>query len=102
MEDLVRTLFLFGAISAAILLPFLVVPEILERRGYDSRSGFVRALVWASFLAIVLIPAAAGGFLLSVTNPADWSIFIVAMVVAILYDYYRLNRSKVPWARARA
>ena len=102
MEDFVPTLLVFGAISAAILVPFLVVPEILERRGYDSHSGFVRALVWASFLAIVLIPAAAGGFLISVTNPVDWLIFIVGMVVAVLYDYYRLNPSKLPWARARA
>jgi len=102
MEDYGRILLVVAATSAAILIPFLVVPEILERRGFDPRSRFVRALVWASFLAIVLIPAAVSGLLISVTNPVDWLIFGGAMIVAILYDYYRLNPSKLPWARARA
>ncbi len=102
MEDFARGLLVVGATSAAILVPFLVVPEILERRGYDPRHRFVRALVWASFLAIILVPAAASGLLISVTNPVDWLIFGLAMIVAILYDYYRLNPGKVPWARARA
>ena len=79
-----------------------LVPELLERRGYDPNSRFVRALVWVTFLAIVLVPAAISGLLMSVTNPVDWLIFGVAMTVAILYDYYRLNPSKIPWARARA
>ncbi len=102
MEDYARAPLVVGASFAAILVPFLVVPEILERRGYDPRSRFVRALVWTAFLAIVLVPAAASGLLISVTNPVDWLIFGVGMIVAILYDYYRLNPSKVPWARARA
>ena len=102
MEVYARGVLVVGATSAAIVIPFLIVPEVLERRGYDPRSRFVRALVWASFLAIVLIPAAASGLLLSVTNPVDWLIFGGAMIVAILYDYYRLNPSKVRWGRARA
>jgi len=102
MEDYARGVLVVGATSAAIVIPFLIVPEVLERRGYDPRSRLVRALVWASFLAIVLIPAAASGLLLSVTNPVDWLIFGAAMIVAVLYDYYRLNPSKVPWGRARA
>ena len=85
----------------AIVVPFVVVPEILERRGYNPRSAFVRAIAWATFLAIVLVPAASSGFLGSVGNPADWVIFLVAMLVAILYDYYRLNPEKVPWLRSR-
>ncbi|MCI4371050.1 MAG: hypothetical protein L3J78_00190 [Thermoplasmata archaeon] len=92
---------IFAATIAAVVIPFAVVPEILERLGYDPRSGAVRALVWASFLAIVMIPAAAVGFLFSVTNVVDWLIFLVAMAVAILYDYYRLNPTKIPWARPR-
>lgn len=91
----------FGAIIAAIIVPFVVVPEILERYGYNPRSRFVRAVVWISFLGIVLVPATASGFLSSVGNPADWTIFVLAVLVAILYDYYRLNPDKVPWARAR-
>ncbi len=102
MDGLAGTLLLFGAMAVAIVVPFVVIPEILERRGYNPRSGFVRAIAWATFLAIVLIPAASSGFLISVANPADWLLFLVAMSVAILYDYYRLNPDKVPWARARS
>jgi len=102
MDGLAGTLLLFGAMAVAIVVPFVVIPEILERRGYNPRSGFVRAIAWATFLAIVLIPAASSGFLISVANPADWLLFLVAMSVAILYDYYRLNPEKVPWARARS
>ncbi len=91
------------ATVVAIVVPFLVVLEILERKGgYNPRSGFVRAVVWASFLAIVLVPAIASGFLASVGNPADWLIFLVAMAVAVLYDYYRLNPERVPWARSHS
>src|SRR2546427_10735568 len=91
MGGLPAPLLLFGAIAVAIVVPFVVVPEILEGRGYNPRSAFVRAIAWATFLAIVLVPAASSGFLGSVGNPADWVIFLVAMIVAILYDYYRLN-----------
>jgi hypothetical protein len=101
MDGLAATLLLFGSIAVAIVVPFVVIPEILERRGYNPRSGFVRAVAWVTFLAIVLVPAASSGFLISVTNPADWVLFVVAMVVAILYDYYRLNPEKVPWLRSR-
>ena len=101
MADLITTLVIVAGTFAAILVPFVAVPEILERNGYEPRSGFVRGVVWASFLAIVLIPAAASGFLFSVTNPADWVLFLVGLVVAVLYDYYRLNPDKRPWARPR-
>ncbi|MGI0149134.1 MAG: hypothetical protein ACREDF_06350 [Thermoplasmata archaeon] len=89
------------ATCVAVLGPFLVIPEVLERKGYNPRSRFVRGIVWASFLAILFVPAAASGFAFSVRNVADWLIFVVAMTVAILYDYYRLNPDKVPWGRAR-
>ncbi|HEX9341010.1 MAG TPA: hypothetical protein VF992_07580 [Thermoplasmata archaeon] len=102
MADLLQTGGIVIATVAAIVVPFVVVPEILERRGgYNPRSGIVRGVVWASFLAIVLVPAIASGFLFSVTNPVDWLIFLLAMAVAVLYDYYRLNPEKVPWARPK-
>jgi hypothetical protein len=90
-----------AATGAALLIPFVVVPEILERRGHDPRSRFVRGLSWVSFIAIIFVPAAASGFLFSVGSPVDWAIFGIAMLVAILFDYYRLNPKKVPWARTR-
>jgi small-conductance mechanosensitive channel len=102
VDDLVLGALSFGATVAAIVIPFVVVPEILERKGYNIRSRFVRGIVWVSFLAIVLVPAAARGYLMSVTNLADWLILAVALVVAVLYDYYRLNPEKIPWARAKA
>lgn len=101
MDGLAATLLLVGAVAVAIVVPFVVVPEILERRGYNPRSAFVRAIAWVTFLAIVLVPAASSGFLISVANPADWVLFLVAMIVAILYDYYRLNPERVPWLRSR-
>src|SRR3989442_2962359 len=101
MDGLAGTLLLFGAIAVAIVVPFVIIAEILERRGHNPRSALVRAIAWVTFLAIVLVPAAFSGFLISVTNPADWLLFLVAMLVAILYDYYRLNPEKVPWLRSR-
>lgn len=102
VDSLLQLPIVFGAICFAILVPFVVIPEVLERRGYEPRSRLVRGIVWASFLLIVFVPAIASGFVFSVSNIADWLLFVVAMAVAILYDYYRLNPDKVPWARARA
>ncbi|TLZ99497.1 MAG: hypothetical protein E6J94_05560 [Methanobacteriota archaeon] len=102
MDVIVATILLYGAISASIIGPFVVLPEILERKGFNPRSGVVRGLVWTAFLAILFVPAMLSGFVFTVRNPADWAIFAVAMAVAILYDYYRLNPEKVPWVRARA
>ncbi|HYU05830.1 MAG TPA: hypothetical protein VEM77_01450 [Thermoplasmata archaeon] len=103
MADLLQAAGIVIATVAAVVVPFVVVPEVLERKGgYNPRSGFVRGVVWASFLAIVLVPAIASGFLFSVTNPADWLIFLVAIAVAVLYDYYRLNPDKAPWVRSRS
>jgi len=94
VADLASIALIVAATAAALLIPFVVVPEILERKGHDPRSRFVRGLVWASFLAIILVPAAGSGFLFSVRNPVDWGIFGIAMLVAILFDYYRLNPKK--------
>ena len=85
-----------AAITGTILFCFVGVPEILQRLGYNPRSARVRAIVWLTFLAIVLIPATISGFLGSVTNVADWILFAVVIAVAILYEYYRLNISHRP------
>lgn len=76
---------------AAIVFAFVVVPELLERRGRDPKSPFVRFWVWTAFLATVLIPAALSGFLFTVTNLGDWLILALALSVAILWEYYRLR-----------
>ena len=99
--DPVQTLIVLAAMIIAVIVPFVVVPEILERKGFNPRSASVRCLVWISFLLIVFAPAAASGFLFTVRNVADWAYLGVGLLVAILYDYYRLNPQKVPWSRPR-
>src|SRR5207247_2520323 len=91
----------FRGDRVGVLGSFVVVPEPLERKGYNPRSGFVRCFVWAYFLLVVFVPAAISGFLFSVRNVADWAYLAVGLLVAILYDYYRLNPEKVPWVRSR-
>lgn len=101
MADLLVNAIIIVAAFAAVLVPFVVLPELLERAGYNPRSAFARAIVWISFLAIVMVPAIATGFLFSVRNPVDWLLFVVFLIVAIFYDYYRLNPHKMPWSRRR-
>jgi len=101
MADLLSQAAVIAATIAAVVVPFVVVPEILERRGYNPRSAFVRAIVWTSFVGIVFVPAVLTGFLFTVTNPADWVLAVGFLAVAILWDYYRLNPEKVPWLRSR-
>ena len=102
MADVLQSAGIVIATVAAIVVPFVVVPELLERKGgYNPRSGFVRGVVWASFFAIILVPAIVSGLLFSIGNPVDWLLFIVVIIVAVLYDYYRLNPDKTPWAKAR-
>ena len=83
----------------SIIFPFLVIPELLERAGYNPKSGRARAVVWLSFFALVLIPAAVTGFLFSVSSVGDWVLLVVFALVAVLYDYYRLNPERIPWRR---
>ena len=64
-------LLLIALIFVAILFPFVVVPEILERAGYDPKSRFVRIVVWSCFL-----------------------IFVIAF--AMLWEYYRLHPGEFP------
>ena len=101
MADLLVNAIIIVAAFAAVLVPFVVLPELLERAGYNPRSVSARGIVWVSFLVIVLVPAIATGFLFSVRNPVDWLLFVVFLIVAILYDYYRLNPDRIPWARRR-
>src|SRR5438445_11147306 len=101
MDGIVAAILLFGAICASIIGPFVVLPEILERIGLNPRGRVVRGLVWTTFLLILFVPAALSGYVFTVRNPVDWVIFAVAMTIAILYDYYRLNPQRVPWVRAR-
>jgi len=99
--DLWREAVIIAATIVAIIVPFLLVPELLERLGYNPRSAFVRGIVWVSFLAIVLVPAAAVGYVSSITNPLEWLLGLGFLTIAILWDYYRLNPEKVPWLRSR-
>src|SRR5207245_11758870 len=94
--DLWREAIIVAATIVAVLVPFLVVPELLERRGYNPRSAFVRGIVWASFLAIVLVPAAAVGYLFSITNPVEWLLALGFLTIALLWDYSRINPETAP------
>jgi len=89
-------LLVIALVFVAILFPFLVIPEIMERWGYDPKGRFVRIIVWTTFLLLVLIPAALSGFLGSVTNPGDWLILIGAIALAMLWEYYRLHPGEFP------
>jgi len=83
-------------VFVAILFPFVVVPEILERAGYDPKSRLVRIVVWSCFLILVLVPAALSGFLATVTSPVDWLILFGAIAFAMLWEYHRLHPGKFP------
>jgi small-conductance mechanosensitive channel len=83
-------------VFVAILFPFVGVPEICERWGYDPKGRFVRILVWSTFLILVLVPAALSGFLATVTSPVDWFIFCIAIAAAMLWEYYRLHPGQFP------
>lgn len=95
-------MFVVAAVVAAVIFPFVIVPEIVERLGYNPRAARIRALVWSTFIAVVFIPALAlaRSFLFDV-SAVDWLVFIIAMAVAILYDYYRLNPDRVPRSRRK-
>src|SRR5205807_8140870 len=97
----VRTLIVFAAMAIADNMPIVVVPEILGRKGFHPKSSSVRSLVWVAFLLIVFVPAVASEFLFSVRNLADWAYLGVGLLVAILYEYYRLNPEMVQWSRRR-
>jgi hypothetical protein len=89
-------LLVVALIFVAILFPFVVVPEIMERAGYDPGGRFVRILVWACFLILVLVPAALSGFLATITSPIDWLILVFALVFAALWEYHRLHPRAFP------
>ena len=87
---------LYVLIAIAILVPFVVVPEILERWGYDPKGRFVRLLVWTSFVLLLLVPAALSGALWTVLGPGDWLILFGAVCFAMLWEYYRLHPGEFP------
>ncbi len=89
-------LLLIALVFVAILFPFLIVPEIMERWGYDPKGRLVRAVVWATFLILVLVPAALSGFLATVTSPGDWLILAGAILLAAFWEYYRLHPGRFP------
>ncbi len=89
-------LLLISLVFVAIIFPFLVVPEIMERWGFDPKGRFVRALVWTTFLVLVLLPAALSGFLATVTSPGDWFILAAAVLFAGFWEYYRLHMGRFP------
>lgn len=99
MVEVLQLAILFGAVAAAVIVPFLVVPEVMAKRGYAAHRGVVRLFVWLTFLAIVFVPPAVTGYLFTITNPVDWLLGGAALAVAVVYDYYRLNPGKVPWHR---
>ena len=89
-------LLVYALVFVAITFPFVVVPEILERWGYDPKGRFARTLVWCTFLIIVLVPAALSGFLSTVTSPVDWLILAGVILFAAFWEYHRLHPGKFP------
>lgn len=87
---------LIALVFVAILVPFVGVPEVLERVGYDPKSRFVRIVVWSCFLILILLPAALSGFLSTVTSPVDWLILFFAIAFAMLWEYHRLHPGEFP------
>ncbi len=81
---------IIALVFVAILFPFLVVQEVLERWGYDRRSYFVRIVVWTSFLILVLLPAALSGYLGSI-GPIGWGLLFLVIVFAMAWEYHRLH-----------
>lgn len=88
--------FLYVLVAVAILFPFVVVPEILERWGYDPKSRFVRLLVWTVFTVFLLVPATLSGALWTAVTPGDAVIAIFAVTLAILWEYHRLHPGEFP------
>src|SRR5438132_13283980 len=82
--DPVQTLIVFAAMAIAVIMPFVVVPEILAGKGFNPKSGSVRSLVSVSFLLIVFVRAVASWFRFSLRNLAAWAYLPVGLVLAIL------------------
>ncbi len=87
---------LYVLVAVAILFPFLVVPEVLERWGYDPKSRFVRALVWATFVLFLAVPAVLSGSVWSALSPAEWLLLLIALTFAGLWEYHRLHPDTFP------
>ncbi len=87
---------LYVLLAVAILVPFVVVPEVLERWGYDPKTRFVRLLVWSCFAILVVVPAVLSGALWTALGPGDWLLLFGAVVFAMLWEYYRLHPGTFP------
>ncbi len=87
---------LYVLIAVAVLFPFVVVPEILERWGYNPRSRFVRAVVWTTFALFLLVPATLSGALWTYLGPADYILIFGAVAFAMLWEYHRLHPGEFP------
>lgn len=70
----------------------------MERFGYDSRSLGVRPVIWAAFLGLVFVPAAATGFLFGLTG-GEVLLLSAALLVAAVYDCYRLRPARWPGSK---
>jgi len=69
-------LLVIPAVFIAIIVPFVIVPEIAERTGRNPRSARVRLAVWVTFLLILFVPAIAlAPGLLGGASWADWLVF---------------------------
>jgi hypothetical protein len=89
-------LLLYGLIAIAILVPFVVLPEILERWGYEPRSRFVRLLVWSCFVLLLLVPVVLSGTAGTVFGAGQWLLLFGAVSFAMLWEYYRLHPGTFP------
>lgn len=87
---------LYVLIAIAVLFPFVVVPEILERWGYDPRSRFVRLVVWSTFVLLIVLPGVLAGSLWTAVGAGDVLILIGAVAFAMLWEYHRLHPGEFP------
>ncbi len=87
---------LYVLVAVAILFPFLIVPEILERWGYDPKSRFVRILVWSVFVLFLVVPAVLSGALWTALSAAEWLVLLIAVILASLWEYHRLHPDTFP------
>lgn len=89
-------LLLYALVAIAIIVPWVVAPEILERWGYDPKSRFVRLVVWACFGALLLVPVLLSGTAATVFGAGQWLLLFGAVSFAMLWEYYRLHPGTFP------
>lgn len=98
--DVVPLALTVTAYLAAIVIPLVLLPLVLERKlGLPYNSVRSRLLAWSAFIVLMLAVSLASASVVGTWDAGTWASLAVLLALAVGWDLYDMKTRRIPQGR---